>query len=381
MKSLKHIVAAICVLGVISSLRVHAQGSIVIGLSTPLSGAAVFQGQHDRWGAQLAVEHVNADGGVLGRQLVLDVQDNACNPTEGVNGVGRMIANKDLVAILGAMCSSVTLAIMPVIERANVPLLVGSSSAASITEQAGAGGNIWTFRAGPNDDSMAVALANYLKQVNPGYVKIAYLAENTDYGRGGAVSLTKALRPIGMVVASTDYYDKGTQDFTTVLSRLKMRAPDAIALYSMGVDQINLMRQFRSLGLKIPLTGRVELSGVQQESIASGILNGATAVFQWAPEIDTPANRAFVQAYRARFQEEPLLQSANAYENVLILVDAIRRANSLDRHAIREAIQRTDMPSLIGGRIVFDAHHQAHNNAVILKVEGTTVKVVATPGT
>jgi len=379
MKTNKRLALAVALAATLATQASAAQ-PILVGVSTPLSGSAAFQGQHDRWGAELAVEQINAAGGVLGRPLQLDVQDNACNPAEGVNSVGRMLENRDLVAISGAMCSSVTLALMPIVERANVPLLVSSSSASSITEKAGAGGNIWTFRAGPSDDSMAVALASYLKD-EARFKKIAVLGENTDYGRGGAAAIAKALKPLGVTITSSEYYDKGTQDFTTVLTRLKLAAPDAIALYTVGADQINFIRQYRGFGMHVPLTGRIELGGLQAEGIKSGAIDGATSVFQYAAELDTPANQAFVKAYKAKYKEDPLLQSAIAYENVQLLADAIKRAGSVDRKAVRDAIQASDYASMMGGRIAFDKNNQAHNNAVILKVEGGHVKVVATPGT
>src|ERR1700744_5660221 len=348
---------------------------LVIGLSTPLSGSAAFQGQHDRWGAQLAIDQINAAGGVLGRKLLLDVEDNACNPAEGVNGAGRMLENKNLVAITGAMCSSVTLALMPIVDRANVPLVVSSSSATSITQKAGVGGNIWTFRPGPSDDSMAVALANYLK-TGAHFKKIAILGENRGSGRGGPTAPTSALKPLGVTVTSSEFYDKGAQDYTTVLTRLKMNSPDAIALYTVGADQINLLRQYRGFGMQTPLTGRIELGGLQREAIKSGAVNGATSVFQYAAELSTPANVAFVKAYRDKYKEDPLLQGAVSYENVYIIADAVKRAGTTDHKTVRDALQKTDYASMLGGHVAFDKNNQAHNNAVILKVENGVVKVI-----
>src|SRR5690606_17243169 len=106
MKTNKRLALALAVaLAATLATQASAAQPILVGVSTPLAGGAAFQGQHVRWGAELAVEQINAAGGVLGRPLQLDVQDNACNPAEGVNSVGRMLENRDLVAISGAMCS------------------------------------------------------------------------------------------------------------------------------------------------------------------------------------------------------------------------------------------------------------------------------------
>jgi branched-chain amino acid transport system substrate-binding protein len=94
-----------------------AEEPIRIGSSIPITGTAAFFGQHSRWGAQLAVDEANASGGVLGRQIETDFQDNRCNPTEAVKSVSRMLSDKKDVAILDGLCSSAILAIMPLVER------------------------------------------------------------------------------------------------------------------------------------------------------------------------------------------------------------------------------------------------------------------------
>lgn len=355
-------------------------GPILIGVSTPLTGNAAYLGQHEKRGAELAVEQINAAGGILGRKLALDVQDNRCNPSEGVTSTTRLLDDKNLVALVGAMCSSVTLAVMPVAERAKVPFVVNISTAKSIAEKSGAGGNEWTFQTNPSDDGLAAALAKHLGQQNK-FRNIALVGEDTDYGRGGADMLGRALQEKNISIVSTDFFQQGTQDFTTLLTRLNSKKPDAIALYALAADQLNFFRQYQGFGLTIPLTGRVELSGLQQKVINSGILNGATSVFPYSPSVDTPENKDFVKSFKAKYNEEPIYQSFAGYEAIQVLADALRRAGKADRSELRDALKAADYPSMMGGRITFDDHNHAHNNAAVLQVSGDEVVVIGLYGT
>ena len=135
---------------------------ILIGASTPLTGSVAHYGQHARWGAGLAIEEANAKGGVNGRKIEIDFQDNRCNPAEAVKSVTQMLASKKYAAIFDGLCSSAALAIMPLAERANVPFIVANASATSIAEKSGIGGNAWTFKVNPTDASMLDALVGWL---------------------------------------------------------------------------------------------------------------------------------------------------------------------------------------------------------------------------
>src|SRR5204862_4759466 len=128
-------------LGVTTTL-LSAQPSspIVIGSSIPLTGGVSTFGQHSRWGSELAVAEANAAGGVLGRKIEIDFQDNRCNPAEAVKSVTQMLSDNRYVAIHDGLCSSVILAIMPLVERAGIPLVVANGSATAIAEKSGVGG-------------------------------------------------------------------------------------------------------------------------------------------------------------------------------------------------------------------------------------------------
>jgi branched-chain amino acid transport system substrate-binding protein len=348
---------------------------IVIGASTPLTGGVAHFGQHARWGAQLAIAEANAKGGALGRQIEIEFQDNRCNPAEAVKSVSQMLAEKKYVAIFDGLCSSVALAIMPLVERAGVPFIVANASATSIAERSGAGGNKWTFKVNPTDASMLDALVSWLdKEGKAG--NIAYLGEDTDFGRAGSSGLEAALKKRNQKLVMVDFFQKGNADFTPVLTRIKARKPALLALYAIDADFQNVIRQWHGLGGGIPLTGRVLVDQVPKEIMASGFLDGTTSVQPYDPSVDTPANKAFVEAFTKKYGVAPMLISFESYETINILIDAIRRSGNASPAAIRDALEKTRYQSLLGTTLEFDRNNLIHNNAIIFTIKGGKVVIV-----
>jgi len=351
------------------------EGPILIGASIPLTGGVSTFGQHSRWGAELAVSEANAKGGVLGRKIEVDFQDNRCNPAEAVKSVTQMLSEKKYVAIFDGLCSSAALAIMPLVERAGVPFVVANASATSIAERSGVGGNKWTFKVNPTDLSMLDALVGWLdKEGKAG--NIAFLGEDSDFGRAGSTGLETALRKRNLKLASVDFFQKGNADFTPVFTKIKARKPALFAIYAVDADFQNAMRQWYTVGGGVPLTGRVLVDQVPKEIMDSGFLDGTTSVQPYDPSVDTPGNKAFVEAFRKLHNAPPILVSFESYEAMKVLIDAIRRAGKADPAAIRDALATTKMPSILGTTIEFDDHNLAHNNAIILTIKGGKVMVV-----
>ena len=350
-------------------------GPIMIGSSIPLTGGVATFGQHSRWGSELAIAEANAKGGVLGRKLEIDFQDNRCNPAEAVKSVTQMLAEKKYVAILDGLCSSVVLAIMPLVERAGVPLVVANASATSIAERSGVGGNKWTFKVNPTDASMLDALIGWLDKDGKAN-NIAFLGEDTDFGRAGSTGLENALKKRNLKLATVDFFQKGAPDFTPVFTKIKAKKPALLALYAVDADFQNAMRQWYSLGGGVPLTGRVLVDQVPKEIIDSGFLDGTTSVQPYDPSVDTPGNRAFVEAFKKLHNVPPILVSFEAYEATKVLIDAIRRAGTTNPAAVRDALVTTKLPSMLGTTIEFDDHNLAHNNAIILTIKGGKVVIV-----
>lgn len=370
------ILAGLCV--AICAAAASAEEPIYLGSSIPLTGNAAFWGQHSRWGAELAVDEANAAGGVLGRQIRVDYQDNQCNPTEAVKSVSQMLSAKKDVAILDGTCSSAVLAIMPLVQRAQVPFVVANATATAIVDQSGVGGNKWVFKVNPSDGSLAVALARYLvDHEKDKAAKIAMLGEDTDFGRGGAKALTAALAKYGLKLASSDFYQQGTPDFTAVFTKLRSEKPGLIAVYSIGADFQNLIRQYVSFGVGIPLTGRLLTDLVPVEIMKSGVLDGSSAVQPYVPEVDTPAAKAFLAKFQQKYHALPNILSRESYEATRVLIEAIRRAGKADPAAIRDALTKTDTKSILGADLKFDDHNLAHDLAVIVTVKGGKVSIAA----
>ena len=376
MRKVRVTVAVAAVAALALSVFARAQeGPIVIGSSIPLTGGVANFGQHSRWGSELAIAEANAKGGVLGRKLEIDFQDNRCNPAEAVKSVTQMLAEKKYVAIFDGLCSSVVLAIMPLVERAGVPLVVANASATSIAERSGVGGNKWTFKVNPTDASMLDALIGWLDKEGKAN-NIAFLGEDTDFGRAGSTGLENALKKRNLKLATVDFFQKGAPDFTPVFTKIKAKKPALLAIYAVDADFQNAMRQWYTLGGGIPLTGRVLVDQVPKEIMDSGFLDGTTSVQPYDPSVDTPGNRAFVEAFKKLHNVPPILVSFEAYEATKVLIDAIRRAGSTNPAAVRDALVTTKLPSILGTTIEFDDHNLAHNNAIILTIKGGKVVIV-----
>ncbi|MGK2952378.1 MAG: ABC transporter substrate-binding protein [Thiobacillus sp.] len=349
---------------------------IVIGSSIPLTGGVSTFGQHSRWGTELAIAEANAAGGVLGRKIEADFQDNRCNPAEAVKSVTQMIANKKYVAIFDGLCSSAALAIMPLVERAEIPFVVANASATSIAEKSGVGGNKWTFKVNPTDGSMLDALVGWLDKDGKAD-NIAFLGEDTDFGRAGSSGLEGALKKRNKKLTDVDFYQKGTADFSNVLAKIKAKKPQLLALYAIDADFQNLMRQWYTAGGGVPLTGRVLVDQVPKEIMASGFLDGTTSVQPYDPSIDTPGNKTFVETFTKKNGTAPIMVAFESYESTRILIDAIKRAGSTDHAAVRDALTKTRYQSILGGApLEFDANNLLHNNAVILGIKDGKVVVL-----
>jgi branched-chain amino acid transport system substrate-binding protein len=254
-------VITILFLFVCISSVVYAADPIKIGYIGPLTGSVGLLGNEAMKGATLAVEQINAAGGLLGRPLKVYAADDKCNPAESVSATRKIITRDRVLATIGHVCSSATLAGMPINKQEKVPHVVETSTNPRITARAGKGGNKWLFRPNLPDDINARVFAKMIVEI--GGPKSSYLMVNDDWGRGVASSFKKVMQSHGGKVLSVDYYDEGETNFMSVLTKVKGLKPSNIFVAARTGSGAVIMKQYTELGMKMPVFNQGDMVNEQ----------------------------------------------------------------------------------------------------------------------
>jgi len=335
-----------------------AQGeAIKVGTIFPLSGPAGPNGQACTHAAQIAAEMINAKGGVLGRKLVIVSKDDESTPAVGVTRANEMASEKVAVVIEG-WNSPVTLAMQPVLARANVLDITAVSKA---------------------DPILADILANKL-----GAKRIGFLTQNDAYGNGAQAvieaELAKTGKPWEKVV--TEQFPFKQTDFRVSLANVKQAKPDAVvainAAESSGMPA--LIQQYRQAGIEGTLVGAVGTILPTVFRIAGEAMTGVVSADIYFPDLPPfdaiKENIEFVAAYRKAHNEAPDKGAALGAASLEVWASAANAAKSLDRKAVAEAIRGKKVSGTILGDVTFEANGQAqHKHTIFRVVDGKTAKL------
>ncbi len=353
----------------------HAEDTVKVGVIQPLTGSVAYNGTTDVNGIKLALAEINAKGGVLGKKVELVIEDGQCKPANSVNAAEKLIQRDKVVGLIGAFCSSATAAIMPVAQSSKIPLITGVSSAANLTEK----GNPWFFRATETDALLAKSFAKIL--VNQlALKKVAYIGVNDDFGRGSVDEFEKQMTALGATTVMKEYFEHGTSDFYTLLTKLKASGADGAFVSAETQDGSTFVKQKAELGLPTKVFGVGSWATADFMQLAGQAANGIYAAVPYASTMKTPKNEAFVKAYQEQYKVAPGKYSAAGYNTLNILVDAIARAQSTDADKIREALLKTDYEGP-NGHFRFDDKGQATGFTVVLVQLENGVPVVVNSNT
>jgi branched-chain amino acid transport system substrate-binding protein len=370
--------AVLFLAAIIATSAAQAAEPLRIGITTILSGPLADRGQSEQYGAQLALNALNEAGGVLGRPIEAYYADNACNPEVGVPATKRLIEQEHVPVLIGALCTPVTHAIMPVVQEAKIPLVIATSAGQDFVDASGVGGNDYAFKTIPSEFDIARGLVHWLTSQNVKSVAIVAAADG--FPHANAVAMAQVAADAGIRVTTQETIGKDTADFAAVIDRLKASAPDQV-ITILGPFTAPFFKAYESSGWKVPLTGRVDfasaLAAVSDQFKASGGLSSLTSVTVFTPEQQTPGIQDFVASYRAHYGLVPTQRSFFVYEAVYLVADAMRRAGSSQPAEVQRALKTTAVPSLLGGTYALDSHNHAHTPLQILGLREGKPSVVA----
>ncbi len=325
------------------------QDTIKIGVIQPLSGPVAASGNYIRMGAEIARDWANAKGGVLGKKVELLVEDNKSDPKEAATAAEKLIVKDKVPVLVGAWGSSMTLAAMPKLEEYGVPMIVETSSAASITKR----GNPWIFRISPPSEMEALGLEKYLKDF--GIKKADFLAVNTDWGRGSVSAFGDLLKKSGSQVGLSEFMEQSATDMNAQITKIKADTADTLFLTT-AVEQITLVlrqAQEQKLTRKIITTGGSSAPSqlIKQAGPAAEGTYHILFFLPWFPEAmpDGKLAKAFVDEWNKRGHPfDGLTEGFRGHDGVVTAVEALKTAGKPDPKAVRDALWKVSLMGLNG---------------------------------
>lgn len=344
---------------------------IVIGNFGSMTGAEATFGISTRDGIILAVEEYNKAGGLLGKQIELKSYDNQGKPEEARLSVEKLINVDNVVAVLGEVASTRSLAAAPVAQQYKVPMISPSSTNPLVTQKGD-----YIFRVCFIDpfqgEVMAKFAFNSLK-----LKKAAILRDSkSDYSMGLANYFIKTFEALGGTVIADEKFVSGDVDFKAQLTSIKNKKPEFIFIPGYYTEVGLIARQAREQGLKVPLMGGDGWDSDKLTEIGGESVNGSYFSNHYTVEDPRPEVQNFIKNYEARFGTKPDALAASGYDAARVLFEAITRAKSIAGDKIRDQIAATKDFNGATGIITINEKRDATKSAVVLQVVGKVFKFV-----
>lgn len=339
---------------------------ILIGHYGSMTGSEATYGQSTDNGIRLAVEEINAAGGINGKQVKLITYDDKGDTKEVGAAVTRLVANDHVVAVLGEVASNLSLAGAPVCQDHGVPMISPSSTNPQVTK---IGDKI--FRVCFIDPFQGYVCAKFAReQEGMEAEKVAVLYDQTQaYSKGLAEEFVKAFEQLGGTISENQAYSRGDQDFTAQLTAIRSSDPDMVFVPGYYTDVGNIALQARKLGIEVPLFGGDGWDSSQLYKIGGDAVNGCYYSNHYSHEDPNPRVQDFISKYKDTHGAIPDGLAALGYDAAMLLFEAMQRAESLGGDDLAAAISQTQNFDGVTGNISIDAQHNAVKPAVILEMK------------
>jgi branched-chain amino acid transport system substrate-binding protein len=344
-KVLVGLALAVALVLTLGSSHSFAAGTVKVGIVLPLTGPQAKFGEIEKKSFDIALEEINAAGGLNGKKLDLLVEDDTGRPDVGRSVVEKLITKDKVIMVGGGYSSSVTYAVAGVCQQQRMPFLVNTGSADKITTS----GWDFIFRLNPPVSQYASAIETLLPQV----VKpktIAILHENSLFGTKGAKSFATSCKRLGYKVVLKEGYEHGGIDFKPVLIKVKQLNPDIVYMVSYIMDASLLMKQSKEL----KLTPKMFIGGAAGFTLPEFVENAAAAsenvisATLWHQVLPYPGAMDYYNKFVARYKKPTEYHGAEGYAAAYVIADVLKRTKSHKNTDIKQALSETDMMTVFG---------------------------------
>ena len=344
---------------------------IKIGLLNEMTGGNATIGTAAANGAKLAIKEINANGGLLGKQIKAVVADNKSEPSEAANAMTKLLTQDRVVAVTGTFSSSNAIAAASVAEANKSPYLVAGATNPKVTvDEKTKTVKKYIYRVCFIDPFQGTVAANFAAK-DLKVKKAAMLVDNSsDYSKGLAEFFEAALKKEGGEIVSNEAYLQKDTDFKATLTKIKSKGAEVLYVPGYYEEVGKIVKQAREMGITVPIIGADGWDSPKLVEIASvSALNNTYFTNHYSVEDTSPKAQAFVDSYTKEYGQKPEALAVLGYDAVYVLADAIKRANSTDSAKIIEALADTkDFPA-ISGVTTINKTHDADKNAVVIEMK------------
>jgi branched-chain amino acid transport system substrate-binding protein len=345
-------------------LKAQAPQSVVIGLAGPLTGGSANAGKDNENGARLAIEDLNRQGLTIGGKRLrfeLNSQDDQGDPKQATI-VAQRFCDANVAGVVGHYNSGATIPASRFYRDCGLPLMNASSSSPAVTRL----GFETTFRIISNDEVLGEALARHAVKVLNAQ-RIVVIDDRTAYGQAVGDQFAKAVQAYGGALLARQYASATTIDFSPVLTAVKAQQADLVFYGGLDVQGGPLLRQMRELGIGAKLMGTGGLCTAQLVKLAGedNVGHGVICTTGGGLVAALPGGAEFERRYRAAYNAEVQAYAPFTYDAVMVLVDAMKRAGSIDPKQYRAALSTTDYNG-VTGRIRFNEQGDIRERPVML---------------
>jgi branched-chain amino acid transport system substrate-binding protein len=346
---------------------------ILVGEYGSMTGSEATFGISTNKGIRLAFDEINAAGGLHGKQIKLITLDDQGKAEEAAQAVTRLITQDKVVAVIGEVASTRSMAAAPIAQQYKVPMISPSSTNPKVTEIGD-----YIFRVCFIDPFQGSVMAKFAIE-NLKVKKVAILRDvKSDYSMGLADFFAAKVKELGGEVVSDVSYSSGDSNFKAQLTKIKGTSPEAIFIPGYYTDVGLIAKQAKELSLTAPLLGGDGWDSAKLSEIGGASINGNYFSNHYTTESQEPHVVEFINKFKSKYNETPDGLAALGYDAAKILAEAIKTSNEVTSVQIRDALAKIKDFAGITGKITIDANRNAIKSAVVVKVDGVNRRYVTT---